>query len=167
MDVVIEGLRYQLQTSEKTAIVLEDDSYQKLTEVNIPERVEYGGTDFSVIGITSGSFIFCSISSVALPSTLKSISEYAFSNCHNIKEVNIPEGCETIGRSAFAYCDRLQKVVLPATLSSLGDLAFEVANGLNFVVSHSKSPCRISENVFCKKLLSVMENNLCHYLRST
>ena len=149
VDAVIGGLKYQLQTKDKTAIVLQDESYEELTEVNIPERVKYDGTDYLVIGIADDAFRECRITSVTFPSTLKSIGNNAFCNCYNIKELNIPEGCETIGRSAFVYCNDLQKVVLPATLTSLGDYAFRNNKLLISVFSYCKSPCHISEHVFC------------------
>ena len=148
VDAVIGGLKYQLLTKDKTAIVLQDESYKELTEVNIPERVKYDGTDYLVIGIADDAFSECRITSVTFPSTLKSIGNNAFCYCYNIKELNIPEGCETIGRSAFVYCSDLQKVVLPATLTSLGDEAFRNNKLLISVISYCKSPCHISEHVF-------------------
>jgi len=149
VEAVIAGLRYQVLTTEKTAIVLADESYKELTEVNIPMQVEWGGTKCNVVAISDRAFASCyEITTLTLPPTLKSIGNSAFWNCYRIKELSIPEGCETIGSSAFAYCFWLQKLVLPYTLTSIGDFAFRDISSLVSVISCVKTPFAISESVF-------------------
>lgn len=149
VEAVIAGLRYQVLTTEKTAIVLADESYKELTEVNIPMQVEWGGTKCYVVAISDRAFASCyEITTLTLPPTLKTIGNSAFWNCYRIKELSIPEGCETIGSSAFAYCFWLQKLVLPYTLTSIGDFAFRDISSLVSVISCVKTPFAISESVF-------------------
>ncbi len=151
VEAVFAGLRYQVLTTEKTAVVVHDESYNDLTEVNIPERVEYAGTVCYVVGIANDAFSRCySVATVTLPPTLEFIGSNAFWNCYRIQELYLPEGCQTIGDWAFAYCSRLRKVVLPSSLASVGDFAFAGDNSLVSVVSPSKTPCNISMKVFCK-----------------
>ena len=83
---------------------------------------------------TSGSF-YLSIASVSLPSTLKSIGDYAFYNCHSgrkddgtwttgLTSITIPEGVTSIGNSAFLQCTNLSDVRLPDGLETIGFQAF-------------------------------------------
>ena len=58
-----------------------------------------------------------------LPSTIKSIGDYAFAGA-KFKPVVLPEGLETIGKSAFAGCPRIREVAIPDTVKSIGDGAF-------------------------------------------
>ena len=72
----------------------------------IPEGVEE---------ISKYAFAFCHKlkGKVVLPSTTKSIGEWAFYGCP-ITSINFPEGLESIGRNAFWQCD-LREVTLPGS----------------------------------------------------
>ena len=72
----------------------------------IPEGVEE---------ISKYAFAFCYKlkGKVVLPSTTKSIGEWAFYGCP-ITSINFPEGLESIGRNAFWQCD-LREVTLPGS----------------------------------------------------
>ena len=149
IEVTIEGLKYRCLASEKTATLLQDDSYKELTMVNIPAQVEYEGVTYSVVAIEDRAFYRCqNIDFQLLPSTLKTIGRYAFWNCNGIKELVIPEGCESIGEYAFRYCNGLRKLTLPSTLTSIGDYAFSNNTSLVSVISRIKSPMAIDVSVF-------------------
>ena len=49
--------------------------------------------------------------SITLPSTLRSIYEYAFYKCANLRTITIPENIYQILDYAFADCSRLQTVI--------------------------------------------------------
>ena len=148
-EVTIDGLKYQCLASEKTATVLQDDSYKELTTVSIPAQVEHEGVTYHVVAISNSAFDDCyKITSLTLPSTLKTIGDYAFRYCSGMKDLVIPEGCETIGNYAFADCYGLRKLTLPSTLTSIGNNAFRSNETLNAVVSHIQTPMNIDVNVF-------------------
>ena len=65
-----------------------------------------------------------------IPSTVRSISSYAFENCQVMKEIEIPEGVETIGGNAFYNCDKLEKVSIPKSVRGIGKRAFSNCNSL-------------------------------------
>ena len=73
-----------------------------------------GGSAFKSIPMTD----------VSLPSTLKSIGDYAFKDCVNLKEIVIPSPTTTIGNSAFSNCKQLSSVTLNEGLESIGASAF-------------------------------------------
>ena len=88
----------------------------QIKEVIIEEGVTSIGTD---------AFEHCHyIEKVTLPSTLKSIGEYAFLMNIALEEVTIPEGVTEIGDGAFQYCEVLRKADLPSSLRSLGSCVF-------------------------------------------
>ncbi len=95
------------------------------TEIVIPEGVE-------VIG--SSAFLYSYITSVTLPSTLKTLGENAFENCVSLSEVIMSEGIETIGRSAFKGCEVLESIVIPTTVCEIGEFVFADCRSLKSIV---------------------------------
>ena len=62
--------------------------------------------------IADGIFIENSnLSSVSLPSTLKTIGSFAFFCCSFLTSIEIPEGVTEIGEQAFDHCFNIKKVV--------------------------------------------------------
>ena len=57
-------------------------------------------------------------------SKLNLIGDWAFYNCHLLKDLQIPEGVKTLGYGAFYGCTYLQELTLPSTLVSLDDVSF-------------------------------------------
>ena len=94
-------------------------------KVVIGESYEIGGTEYTVVAIGEEAFAENEIiESLALPSTLKEIEDYAFYLCENLKKVTFSEGLETIGADAFDGCASLTEICLPNSLVSLGEYAF-------------------------------------------
>ena len=50
--------------------------------------------------------------SVIIPDTVTSISDYAFSECESLKEIKIPDSVTSIGDCAFSECENLKKVTI-------------------------------------------------------
>ncbi len=87
-----------------------------LTELNIPEGVEI---------INDAAFFYCrNITSVTLPSTLKTISQYAFMNCVGFKEITIPENVTLIEGYAFSQCNKLTDVTINTSSATINENAF-------------------------------------------
>ena len=63
--------------------------------------------------------------SVAIPSEIVRIGDWAFANCNSIRRVELPETVLEIGESAFLGCQALAEVVINGELCCLGDQAFE------------------------------------------
>ncbi len=164
-------LKYSYSTGSKEATVIQDDGYQELTEVSIPATVKFDDESYHVTAIGNNAFMNCNnltsvtlpnglvsigknafrstkIKEITFPTALKSIGEYAFYYCSQIRTVILPEGLESIGSYSFNYVSNLKKVVLPSTLKSIGDNAFYRNSNLSSVESHIAEPFDISENVF-------------------
>ena len=91
--------------------------------------------DADVTKVGEGAFSWrTKLTSVTLPSSVKTIETYAFSNCKVLKNVNIPDGVTAIGNEAFINCYRLEQISLPEGLKSIGEYAFNKCTDLTAVV---------------------------------
>lgn len=63
------------------------------------------------------------LESVTLPSTLKTIDNYAFQGCSELKEIELPEGVESIGAGAFSGVP-MDSVDIPDSVTYIGSNAF-------------------------------------------
>ncbi|MBD5290020.1 MAG: leucine-rich repeat protein [Bacteroides sp.] len=96
-----------------------------VTEIHIPDFVDYEGKQYAVTEISSN---LCyndeNLLSVELPSTLKIVRSGAFNQCFNLTDINLPSGVTKIEKSAFRYCRYISDVKLPEELTYLGEEAF-------------------------------------------
>lgn len=76
-----------------------------------------------------------SLETILLPPTIKSIGDFAFTNCYNLKgALEIPASVtDTIGRQAFAYCSQLTSLKLSG-VKFIGSSAFHGCSGLSGTV---------------------------------
>lgn len=109
-------------------------------------------------GITdvTGFQYFKDLEYVLLPSTVQSISSYAFRKCDNLLLINIPDAVRDIGSAAFQDCESLTSLVLPDGISNIGDKAFKGCKRLKSINLPSISI--IAESVFedCHSLESII-----------
>ena len=59
-----------------------------------------------------------------VPSTVKTIYQYAFNNNQNLENIVLPSGLQSIGESAFRNCQKLTTANIPNTVVEIGDYAF-------------------------------------------
>ena len=84
-----------------------------------------------VVCIDDNAFKDCRVTSVLLPSTLKTIGDSAFNSC-DIEQINFPDGLEEIGRYAFKSCAFTQ-LELPSSVTMIGKGAFSSCGNLETV----------------------------------
>ena len=94
--------------------------------------------------------------SYTIPSTVKTISDYAFAKCQKLKSVSIPNSVTTIGKNAFYSFKNLTSITIPDSVTNIGSSAFDGCEGLK-TVSLPQSVRYIDTNAFayCKNLTSV------------
>ena len=96
-------------------------SYDLMTSVTIGDCV-------TTIGISS--FERCSLTSIDIPNSVKSISNNAFRWSYSLTSCTIGSGVTSIGESVFWQCESLTSVTVNATTPpTLGRYAFEYTNG--------------------------------------
>ena len=104
----------------------------------------YGCKSLSAITVDSGNPYFCVSGNVlfskdmtrlvtaatdigtsfTVPSTVKELDPYAFTNCTTLKQITICEGITALKEGVFYGCAALETVNLPASLIQIGDYAF-------------------------------------------
>ena len=121
--------------------------------IEIPQT--YNGKP--VVVIQNSAFKDCSnVTSVLIPSSIKSIGINAFENCSNITETTIPEGVTLIGNNTFLGCEKLASVTFPTSLENIGANAFAGCTSLTSIVL-PKNIQEIGANAFanCSKLATI------------
>ena len=87
----------------------------------------------SVTKIGDLAFVATSLATVTLGENVKSIGDYCFAYCTELKEVNLASGLTSVGSYAFSDCNSLQSITLPDTVTSIGDEAFASCANLQTV----------------------------------
>ncbi|MBQ3094315.1 MAG: leucine-rich repeat protein [Clostridia bacterium] len=80
---------------------------------------------YPVTAIGNAAFYGCTtLTTVTIPSTVKTIGQNAFGSCTNLTSVTVPNGVTTIGGGAFNACTKLATISLPNSITSIGSRAF-------------------------------------------
>lgn len=133
-DILVDGIYYNLNSTEKTAEVTSGKNRYSQKEVIIPEQVTSGGITYSVTKIGDEAFSNCnSIKSVTMPNSITSIGNAAFYCCGWLKTVNMSDAITEIGDRAFYEDTEITSISIPKTVSHIGSAAFQSCNGLTEV----------------------------------
>lgn len=100
----------------------------------------YIGEGITGVGENVFNFSAGDLETVSLPSTLKSIGDWAFANNYALKNINLPEGLESIGAGAFSACEALEDVEIPNTVTEIGRNVFTA----NFELKSVKLPANLT-----------------------
>ena len=102
---------------------------KNITEVTIPESVEYENQSYNVVAIGNSAFEGCrKLTSVNIPASIRNIGMYAFQCCEELASVTFNDGLESIDNAAFWLCEKLNNVVIPKTVNSIGETPFSYCN---------------------------------------
>ena len=92
-----------------------------------------------------------------VPSTVKTIGDYAFASCKNLKKVVFPEGLESINMYSFDSCESLSQVNLPSTLKRIDIYAFySIAISGELVIPDSVESIENGNFSNCKNISKVI-----------
>lgn len=111
------------------------DACENLSSITIGSAVE--SIDYA--------FNYCAITSITIPSNVRTIYQRAFQGCDKLETVIIEEGLRHLSGEAFKDCTALTTVVLPTTLIDTG--ANESWSGSDVDVF---SGCTALTNVFTR-----------------
>ncbi|MBQ6585183.1 MAG: leucine-rich repeat domain-containing protein, partial [Coriobacteriales bacterium] len=90
--------------------------------------------DEGVTSVGTWSFPGCqNLSSVSLPSTLKTIGDGSFDYNTSLQSIVIPEGVESFGKVVFRGCHELNSISLPSTLIVMGSSCFTDCSSLEAI----------------------------------
>lgn len=142
-DVVIDGIYYNLNNEDNTAVVTYESSYYHSYSgaVNIPEQISVEGVSYSVTSIGTSAFNKCSgLTSVTIPNSVTIIGSGAFYDCSGLTSVTIPNSVTSIGEYAFKGCYGLTSVTIGNSVTSIGDKTFENCYNLNTLYLLPETP---------------------------
>lgn len=99
----------------------------ELTNINLST---YKINEFTKI-IAHGAFRDCGrLTSITIPDSITTVSDYAFKGCSKLTSVDIGDNVTTIGSYAFCDCAGLTSVVIPDSVESIGNCAFSGCSNL-------------------------------------
>ena len=115
-------------------------------------------------------FEYSSVETVTLPSTLRTIGDYAFQGVTTLKSITTPAGLTSIGIYAFAECSALETVDLSASmqLKSIPGQAFHnvgavkellLPNSLESIGKSNFGGCQLTSLVLPPNLVSIGEGS--------
>ncbi|WP_297958417.1 leucine-rich repeat protein [uncultured Ruminococcus sp.] len=112
-----------------------------------------------VTTICSNAFYDSEITSVTLPSTLKSFGDGAFADCKKLEEFIIPDGFTEIPANMFSGCTSLKKVYIPDSVTVINSGAFNFCTGLTeFTVPKNVTDVYMSFQ-YCDRLQKIIFEN--------
>ena len=133
-DFEVDGIYYNITSEEKKTVEVTDPSDKKVVDggyksykdvVFIPEKVSYGGKEYTVTAIGERAFEYnYELLSVVMPNTIRSIKEFAFNECINLKSLTISSEVSEIGDYAFMGLSSLEHLAVDChnkTFDSRGD----------------------------------------------
>ena len=118
----IEGLTYNVIDESNRYVEVVGGADTKI--VKIPSTVTRGGVRYTVISIGGEAFLDWGLTSITIPSSVKSIGESAFGDCSSLTSITIPSSVKSIGDCAFEFCSRLTSINIPSSVKSIGKAAF-------------------------------------------
>ena len=103
--VTIDSLKYKIDTKNNEAMVMEDD-YSSYKTITIPSSISYKGKDYPVTSLEEWCFWNCdSLTSIELPSSIKSLGSLCFYGCKSLTSINIPSSVTSLGEYCFSDCN--------------------------------------------------------------
>ena len=135
-----------------------------LNTVNIPQKVKtIGNNTFAgCINLTTINynsehceetlaFNGCSVVNLTIGNNVKSIPNFAFTDCIRLNDFILPSTVENIGKYAFKGCANIKKITLPEQLKTIEGGAFEDCGNLREVYFNA---------IDCKAIVEYSDNDL-------
>ena len=131
--VAIDGIKFDLVSKSKEAVVISFDNGKYKGDVVIPSTVNYYGVTYNVTSIGDNAFLNCTeLTSVILPGSIAYIGNFSFSGCTSLKSINIPNNTY-IGIYTFNDCMCLTSISIPENIAVLGEGVFRGCSSINSI----------------------------------
>jgi hypothetical protein len=129
-------------TSVQAEVVqTQDQSSEQIYEEKPSKPVDTGMFDITEDGLLKEYKGDSDI--VKIPTSVKKIGDYAFSQNKKIRELVIPKGVVSIGVGAFSDCKNLEQITIPSSVKSFGQRVFTNTKWLKT----RKNPCVVVNGI--------------------
>lgn len=122
----------ELPESLQTIGILCFNGCDKLSTIKVSPANPYFSTDGKAIFNKDKTVLYTAIpvTSYNIPSTVRELRYYAFSDQKDMTSITLPEGLVNISSHAFSSCSKLEQLVIPSTVDSIGENAFYSCSAL-------------------------------------
>ena len=158
-DACINSIYYNFSGTNAT-VTYATTSYNSYSgDISIPASVTYSGTNYNVTEIGYRAFYNCrNLTSITIPSSVKTINHYAFYNCSSLSSANIANGVTTIGDAAFARSG-ITSLSIPKSVTGIYSSAFNYCSNLASITVASNNSYYDSRNS-CNAIIMKSTNYL-------
>ena len=157
-DFVVDGIYYNITDATNKTVKVTNGENKYTGNVIVPSTVTYNSVAYSVTGIGSYAFNYCtSLTSVTIGNGVKYIGDSAFASCENLTNVTIGNGVTSIGGWAFQKCTSLTSIEIPNSVIYIRSSAFYECTALTNV-KIGNGVAEIDNSVFddCDALKSIV-----------
>lgn len=102
----------------------------------------------NITGIGDNAFLMGSMTSLEISNSVKSIGEYAFSSCQNLRTITIPNSVISIKEGAFMCCEDVDSLTIGTSVTSIGYGAFASCKAIKCITSKAITPPTCEGGVF-------------------
>lgn len=151
-------INYEIDSSHKTAEVIQLQSGEYGGNVVIPDVVEVDDVSYLVTSIGYSAFLGCNtLTSVVIPNSVVYIHGSAFKNCNGLVSVEVGNSVRVIEDFAFYVCSSLTAITLPRSVTEIGYSAFYGCSSL-ITIAIPESVTDVGASAFenCVNLSSVV-----------
>ena len=124
--ITIKGVTWQYMVTDEGVVIGTGSPdpraipYDYRGGVTIPNEIN----GIKVVGISDYAFFWCqNLTSIKIPSSVRTIGVSAFESCSGLSTINLPSDLAVIGDRAFSGCSNLSAIQIPAGVEAIGDEA--------------------------------------------
>lgn len=168
--VIISGLAYEIDKTEKVATLVRQDK-ELQGDIVVPCSVTYEKVNYPV-KLSYAAFGECAeITSVSFQCRAMFLPDYIFSGCYKLRNVELPNDLQIMGNGCFMNCKMISAIKLPSTLYGIGSQCFWGCLSLeNIILNNSQLAslkCTSLYDMDCKSVkLYVPEGTSQEYSKS-
>ena len=146
-EFTVNGLNYVI-LSDNTSVGVTGATDSSITELVIPETVNYDNYDFHVTEIRYQAFQnYARLTKILMGNNVEVIKDYGFSGCKNLVDVKLSNSLYDAGYKAFENCTRLESITLPLSLTGDASEMFSGCKSLK-TVEFAEGATKIPDGLF-------------------
>ena len=137
-EFVYRQMRYAVLSVDDHEVGLSGATTDLAGEVNIPSKVMFNGSEYTVVAICTLAFTDAGkVRSIRYPGTIRFLMSHAFAGAELDKDFQFPEDLEYVGGYHFAGSSGLRHVTIPKSIVDIPVGMFNDCLGLISVRMHS------------------------------